>query len=873
MRKIRCFLFLFLWSAVPFFSIAAGDPIREARPEEPARIDWKRGELQLFPLTAQYIVVAGDYTDMLDSQLLQSYGKRLMQVEKAFSAGRLKPWAFEFRYNFAAQEISGRYHPQLRNRFENKDFFHISVDGHPEAVAANGYWLNAIGLWRVPRAGRRDHYRVQAAELIHFAYLKLAEPLKNGQILTVTTGDGNQAQLKYDDATTLSRAIKVNQEGYSTEAGEKYAYLGMWLGTLGELPAEEFNGREFRICRSSDGSVVHTGKIALRSREQFHRHNQERYRLNGETVMELDFSDFNTPGDYFISIPGVGRSWEFKLAPTAFDRAFYVQMRGLFHQRSGIEKSATLTGWPMPARQKGSWRGGFAPNDQHYNAQSGCFRDSAGKAITVRPFDMIRATATEEFLPEVYGGWWDAGDFDRRTYHFQIIEDLTSVYLMFPENFSDGQLDLPESGNGIPDILDEAAWGADVWRRAQNAAGGVGCWLEAVSHPQRTNPFNDPPRYYLALPTRESSLEYAAYAAKLAFALKRAGALEKARLFHDSAARAFRYALEPANRQKKEFTLPKVGKVTYQEPEELPRDLIYKAAFNLYAFDDSCEEYQAYLGKENFNAALRSCFDNRRSPYFLSELMASPRLAFTEAAQYRKRAVEEAGKLLKTQQELAYRNVHWPLGHGFFLFMRWGASLPFQKGRALVAAWSASGEKRYRDALFLLGDWMLGANPMGRSLTTGLGKVYPVRLLSHPQWLIEETVPDPIPGLTPYTYAGPGSAAAREMIYLLQYRPRKDFDYPGVQVSLMPHALSDRQDLTPQQARPLLDPYIPLWRNFANLEGFDVAANEFTVWETISPAAAGFGVLIEPGMKPDPAWKKVQPQKDIKKIPGRLFLP
>lgn len=211
----------------------------------------------------------------------------------------------------------------------------------------------------------------------------------------------------------------MNQEGYSTEAGEKYAYLGMWLGTLGELPAEEFNGREFRICRSSDGSVVHTGKIALRSREQFHRHNQNRYRLNGETVMELDFSDFNTPGDYFISIPGVGRSWEFKLAPTAFDRAFYVQMRGLFHQRSGIEKSAALTGWPMPARQKGSWRGGFAPNDQHYNAQSGCFRDSAGKAITVRPFDMIRATATEEFLPEVYGGWWDAGDFDRRTYHFR----------------------------------------------------------------------------------------------------------------------------------------------------------------------------------------------------------------------------------------------------------------------------------------------------------------------------------------------------------------------------------------------------------------------------------------------------------------------
>ena len=89
MRKIRCFLFLFLWSAVPILSIAAGDPIREARPEEPARIDWKRDELQLFPLTAQYIVVAGDYIAMLDSQLLQSYDKRHLQVEIAFSAGKL----------------------------------------------------------------------------------------------------------------------------------------------------------------------------------------------------------------------------------------------------------------------------------------------------------------------------------------------------------------------------------------------------------------------------------------------------------------------------------------------------------------------------------------------------------------------------------------------------------------------------------------------------------------------------------------------------------------------------------------------------------------------------------------------------------------
>lgn len=62
----------------------------------------------------------------------------------------------------------------------------------------------------------------------------------------------------------------------------------------------------------------------------------------------------------------------------------------------------------------------------------------------------------------VCGSWRDAGDFDRRTYHFQVVDSLLSIYLLFPENFKDAQLDLPESGNGIPGIIDEAAWGVEV---------------------------------------------------------------------------------------------------------------------------------------------------------------------------------------------------------------------------------------------------------------------------------------------------------------------------------------------------------------------------------------------------------------------------
>ena len=114
-----------------------------------------------------------------------------------------------------------------------------------------------------------------------------------------------------------------------------------------------------------------------------------------------------------------------------------------------------------------------------------------------------------------------------------------SAYFMFPEKFSDGQQHIPESGNGIPDIIDEAAWGVEVWRRAQHDDGGVGCWLEATSHPKVDNPAKDKQRYYAALPTRHSTIQYSAHASLLARAYLKSGAKEQAKLFSDSAVKAF----------------------------------------------------------------------------------------------------------------------------------------------------------------------------------------------------------------------------------------------------------------------------------------------------------------------------------------------
>lgn len=831
-----------------------------------------KGELILFPLDAQTLVVAGSYNKFFQNRLQALYGKRFELVERALLKGKLKPWAQNFFYNFAVQELTSKYHPKLRDAFERAEHFRLNTSSaEPLSVASNGYWINAVGLMRVPRPGLPAEKIVQAGELVHFAYLRLNRPLENGEKLAVSTAAGEKAELLYDDEKTLSRAIKVNQVGYLPDAGMKYAYLGMWLGTLGELPVKQFEGKPFHVRNAADGRIVFSGKVRLRAPEQFVKRDGYQMKLNGETVMELDFSDFKQPGEYFIQVPGVGRSWTFEIGNNAVGRAFYVQMRGLFHQRSGIAKTRQYTQWNFDKPDHvGSWRGGFSPYERQYGTgKAGCITNSAGKKVKIRHFEVVADTKTEEKLPDVYGGWWDAGDFDRRTFHFAIVNDLLSVYQLFPEKFTDGQLDIPESGNGIPDIVDEAAWGVEVWRRAQNREGGVGCWLEATSHPWNHDPETDTQRYYLALPTRESTLEYCAHAARLARAYRACGQAALSEKFAESATRAWDYALNEKNRIVKKFRNKKLGELTYTEPDSLPEPLLFKAALNMFLLTGD-KKYDAFLTDKAFNAALRFVGENL-NPHFLSELLEEKQPYFMYSSRYRVFIRKKADEFLKSQNELAYRNINFPLKSPWFTFLGWGKALPLRWGAFQILAWQVTGQEKYRSSALLLSDWMLGANPMGRTFTTGLGKVYPVRLLSLPN--NARGFVDPIPGITIYCFTGLIPYSAFSMIYSMEYKPRKDFRYPGVSEILLPRSLYADSRFNLKKMRDALYPFVPVWRRFANLESEAVDQNEFTVWETMGPVAAAYAALLPSGWKPPENWHKQKPAADINSLPGYIFLP
>ena len=70
--------------------------------------------------------------------------------------------------------------------------------------------------------------------------------------------------------------------------------------------------------------------------------------FNGTDVLRMDFSRFSTPGRYRLYVEGIGCGYPFEIGPGTWDHAFRVQMRGFYHQRSGIALGPPYTTYVKP---------------------------------------------------------------------------------------------------------------------------------------------------------------------------------------------------------------------------------------------------------------------------------------------------------------------------------------------------------------------------------------------------------------------------------------------------------------------------------------------------------------------------------------------
>jgi len=165
---------------------------------------------------------------------------------------------------------------------------------------------------------------------------------------------------------------------------------------------------------------------------------------SGDKAWWLDFSSVTTPSDYFVlDETAQVRSDVFRISNDVYRDVLVQAMRMFYYQRDGTTKDAQYAGTAYEDT------GVEHANDAQCNLYTGG-----------TPKDL-------------HGGWWDAGDENKYTnWAASDVIDMLRAFVEAPVAFGDDE-NIPESGNGVPDVLDEAKWELDWLLRMQNADGSV----------------------------------------------------------------------------------------------------------------------------------------------------------------------------------------------------------------------------------------------------------------------------------------------------------------------------------------------------------------------------------------------------------------
>ncbi|MCK6579446.1 MAG: glycoside hydrolase family 9 protein [Anaerolineae bacterium] len=217
--------------------------------------------------------------------------------------------------------------------------------------------------------------------------------------------------------TPPQQAMSVNQVGYLPD-----------MPHFGILANRGTFGAAWTLINVETGEVVFAGSTG-RSVEDA---------ASGDTLQIADFSAFNTPGTYRLMIfdqisdPFVIGSDIYATLPVDALRYFYLN-------RSGIALTADHAG-------------------EAYARPAGHLSDSA--VTCYRGTDAAGTTwGGCDYTLNAAGGWYDAGDYGKYVVNGGIsLWTLLNLYERLPEAFPDGSLNIPESGSGVSDLLDEARW-------------------------------------------------------------------------------------------------------------------------------------------------------------------------------------------------------------------------------------------------------------------------------------------------------------------------------------------------------------------------------------------------------------------------------
>ena len=212
--------------------------------------------------------------------------------------------------------------------------------------------------------------------------------------------------------------VKVNQIGYKPDDVKS---------VLVTSPDDE----KFKVVNVSTNETVYIGTYSAAAFDP----------AMGTSVRIGDFSEVTAPGSYLIISSPSGASYEFDIGDGLYDDIYKDVVLMLYNQRCGTKLEASVSG-------------DFA-HDACHTQEATVYGDTSGKTY------------------DVSGGWHDAGDYGRYVVPgAKTVEELFLAYEDF--DYTADDIGIPESGNGVPDLLDEARYELEWMLKMQDeATGGV----------------------------------------------------------------------------------------------------------------------------------------------------------------------------------------------------------------------------------------------------------------------------------------------------------------------------------------------------------------------------------------------------------------
>ena len=650
----------------------------------------------------------------------------------------------------------------------------------------------------------------------HWLYLVLPAPMQAGKeyALTTTVPGLSSLSVRFAPDATRSEAVHVNLMGYVTDSPVKYAYVHHWQGDLGSLDLAFLKDRTFRLIDQQTNKAVFSRPVAFRARadqaETGHGNDTPKGNYLAAEVWECDFSAFTTTGRYVIAVDGIGCSFPFVIGPDVYRKAFTSVTRGLYHNRSGIALVKPFTEFERPAPHHPKLTPGFAGKLQYTTVRWQDWGSEGGDS------KKLEAGITGP-LDDAWGWYQDAGDWDAYDSHLNVASCLLFAYECAPRNFSDGELNIPESGNRVPDILDEAAWLPRFCYRLRHellrkqwGTGGIGLRVSGDafgSDGEGVPSYEDVKRTWVVSGEDPwSTMRYAAVAAHLAWCLKVAKVADPQGIdWTKEATESWAWAQKNLNEADAKRHDPRevrtyaaaalfrlTGDVQYQT--SLDRDTAHLKV------GDQVWQNSAYGPWVHLLGALPGSISAGKADPALVERLRAPVLATIRAA-----AVETPAK----------RALRW--GGNFWMPMLVGQqTTPWIMegivGYALLKDADPALAKQCRAAVVTSCDYVLGTNALNHTWVTGLGPRHVNQIFHMDAWYNGKGTMHP--GMIPY---GP-------------WRKEKDLGQ-GPWDQAWPH----------KTVYPVIDQWPGNERWFDNR--CSPMNSEFTVHQNNCYAAAAFGFL------------------------------